>query len=60
MSANAREWVDDCWHANYENAPSVNHRWGEENNGQCNFPVLRGEHGYITLITYELPIVMLM
>ncbi|MBO8208706.1 formylglycine-generating enzyme family protein [Acinetobacter nosocomialis] len=42
MSANAREWVDDCWHANYENAPSVNRRWGEENNGQCNFPVLRG------------------
>ncbi|OTS42776.1 formylglycine-generating sulfatase enzyme [Acinetobacter pittii] len=42
MSANAREWVDDCWHSNYENAPSVNRRWGEENNGQCNFPVLRG------------------
>ncbi|MFW1921984.1 formylglycine-generating enzyme family protein [Acinetobacter geminorum] len=42
MSANAREWVDDCWHANYENAPSVNRRWDEENNGQCDFPVLRG------------------
>lgn len=42
MSANAREWVDDCWHSNYESAPSVNRRWGEENNGQCNFPVLRG------------------
>ncbi|OTM50029.1 formylglycine-generating sulfatase enzyme [Acinetobacter pittii] len=41
MSANAREWVDDCWHSNYENAPSVNRRWGEDN-GQCNFPVLRG------------------
>ncbi|MDR0070161.1 formylglycine-generating enzyme family protein, partial [Acinetobacter sp. 11520] len=42
MSANAREWVDDCWHPNYQNAPVTNRRWGEENNGQCNFPVLRG------------------
>ena len=42
MTANAREWVDDCWHPNYENASVANRIWGEENNGQCNFPVLRG------------------
>lgn len=42
MTANAREWVGDCWHPNYENAPVANRIWGEENNGQCNFPVLRG------------------
>jgi|GEM_PF-257685 len=40
--ANAREWVDDCWHANYDGAPTTQARWGAENNGQCNFPVLRG------------------
>ncbi|WP_336041252.1 formylglycine-generating enzyme family protein [Acinetobacter dispersus] len=40
--ANAREWVDDCWHANYQGAPATAVRWGAENNGLCNFPVLRG------------------
>lgn len=40
--ANAREWVDDCWHANYQGAPTTQVRWGAENNGLCNFPVLRG------------------
>lgn len=42
MLANAREWVDDCWHANYQGAPATEARWGAENNGLCHFPVLRG------------------
>lgn len=42
MSANAREWVDDCWHQNYEGAPSTATIWGKDNGGVCNFPVLRG------------------
>ena len=42
MSANAREWVDDCWHENYVGAPSTNTKWGKENDGECHFPVLRG------------------
>jgi formylglycine-generating enzyme required for sulfatase activity len=42
MSANAREWVDDCWHNDYQGAPSTNQRWGAENGGMCHFPVLRG------------------
>lgn len=40
--ANAREWVEDCWHANYQGAPTTQVRWGAENNGLCHFPVLRG------------------
>ncbi|HIE0996139.1 TPA: formylglycine-generating enzyme family protein [Pseudomonas aeruginosa] len=40
--ANAREWVDDCWHYSYRSAPTNGSRWGEENNGLCNFGVLRG------------------
>ena len=42
MTANAREWMDDCWHANYQGAPNTTVRWGAENNGLCHFPVLRG------------------
>lgn len=42
MSANAREWMDDCWHPNYNDAPADTRRWGAESNGLCNFPVLRG------------------
>ncbi|EGC39577.1 hypothetical protein DICPUDRAFT_91204 [Dictyostelium purpureum] len=42
LLANAREWVDDCWHYGYEGAPCDGSRWGEENNGICYFGVLRG------------------
>ncbi|WXL27432.1 formylglycine-generating enzyme family protein [Ectopseudomonas mendocina] len=42
MLANAREWVDDCWHYGYESAPIDGSRWGEENGGLCRFGVLRG------------------
>ncbi|WP_257154377.1 formylglycine-generating enzyme family protein [Pseudomonas sp. ICMP 8385] len=40
--ANAREWVDDCWHYSYSNAPTDGSVWGKENNGLCQFGVLRG------------------
>ncbi|EGC39575.1 hypothetical protein DICPUDRAFT_96521 [Dictyostelium purpureum] len=42
LLANAREWVDDCWHYSFDGAPSDGSRWGEENNGLCDFGVLRG------------------
>jgi formylglycine-generating enzyme required for sulfatase activity len=42
MLGNAREWVDDCWHENYDGAPTTAVRWGQEDGGQCHFPVLRG------------------
>lgn len=39
---NVREWVQDCWHDNYQNAPEKGKiSWQEENEGDCQ-PVLRG------------------
>lgn len=40
MQGNTWEWVQDCWHANYQNAPSDHQAW--EHNGNCEERVLRG------------------
>ena len=42
MSGNVSEWVDDCWHEDYKNAPSDGRPWGKENGGRCAFRVVRG------------------
>ena len=42
MSGNVWEWVEDCWHRNYENAPSDGSPWLEENEGDCDRRALRG------------------
>jgi len=42
MSGNVWEWVEDCWHENYEAAPSDGGAWKGENNGQCGLRVIRG------------------
>jgi formylglycine-generating enzyme required for sulfatase activity len=39
---NVREWVQDCWHDNYQGAPSDGSAWEEEHNGNCNGRVNRG------------------
>jgi len=39
MSGNVWEWVEDCWHDNYEGAPQDGSAWTA---GQCNRRVLRG------------------
>lgn len=36
------EWVQDCWHDTYDNAPVDGRAWGEEANGDCEFRVRRG------------------
>lgn len=38
-SGNVAEWVRDCWHKNYENAPSDNDVW---EGGECRYRVIRG------------------
>ncbi len=48
MSGNVWEWVEDCWHGNYNNAPSDGRAWKEEDNGQCGQRVLRGGSWYVT------------
>ncbi len=40
MLGNAREWVEDCWHPDYEGAPADGSAWTE--GGDCRLRVLRG------------------
>ena len=42
MSGNVWEWVQDCWHENYRNAPTDSSAWEEQNGGNCNYRVTRG------------------
>ncbi|MGR9086789.1 MAG: nSTAND1 domain-containing NTPase [Gammaproteobacteria bacterium] len=41
-SGNVWEWVQDCWHENYDSAPADGSAWESENNGDCGKRVLRG------------------
>lgn len=40
MLGNAREWVEDCWHRDYDGAPGDGSAWTE--GGNCTLRVLRG------------------
>lgn len=42
MHGNVLEWVQDCWHGNYEGAPTDGRAWMDENGGDCFRAVLRG------------------
>jgi formylglycine-generating enzyme required for sulfatase activity len=42
MHGNLLEWTRDCWHKNYQGAPSDGSAWGEDNGGECKYRVLRG------------------
>jgi len=42
MTGNAWEWVADCWHENYEEAPKDGTAWLEANGGNCSGRVVRG------------------
>ena len=42
MSGNVLEWIQDCWHLNYNGAPTDGRAWGEENGGNCGQRVMRG------------------
>ena len=46
MSGNVWEWVEDCWHRNYDGAPSDERPWKEENGGECGQRVVRGGSWY--------------
>jgi len=41
-AGNVREWVQDCWHDNYQGAPSDGSAWEKEHNGDCDGRVRRG------------------
>lgn len=42
MSGNVWEWVQDCWHDDYQYAPTNGSAWLEANNGSCGTRVRRG------------------
>ena len=42
LSGNIWEWVEDCWHHDYRDAPSTGSAWLEANGGECGRRVLRG------------------
>ncbi|MCE7913343.1 MAG: TIR domain-containing protein [Nitrosomonas sp. PRO4] len=41
-AGNVAEWVEDCWHVNYQNAPMDGSAWLEKDGGDCDRRVLRG------------------
>jgi formylglycine-generating enzyme required for sulfatase activity len=41
-AGNVREWVQDCLHDNYKNAPTDGSAWLEANGGFCDKRVIRG------------------
>jgi formylglycine-generating enzyme required for sulfatase activity len=41
-AGNVSEWVQDCWHENYQEAPSDGSAWEKEHNGNCDGRVFRG------------------
>ncbi|MGF1454881.1 MAG: SUMF1/EgtB/PvdO family nonheme iron enzyme [Alphaproteobacteria bacterium] len=42
MHGNVWEWVQDCWHENYNRAPRDGSAWMAANGGNCSRRVLRG------------------
>ena len=41
-AGNAYEWVEDCWHKTYKDAPIDGSAWLSENEGNCERRVIRG------------------
>lgn len=42
MNGNVWEWVEDCWHDTYTNAPKDGSAWREVNGGDCGGHLIRG------------------
>jgi len=42
VHGNIWEWVQDCWHKDYEGAPADGRAWTEDSGGDCGRRVVRG------------------
>ena len=42
MSGNVWEWVEDCWHDDYKDAPADGRAWLKKFGGECTMHVIRG------------------
>ena len=47
MHGNVWEWMQDCWHEDYENAPVDGSVWLKANGGNCDRRVVRGGSWYL-------------
>jgi formylglycine-generating enzyme required for sulfatase activity len=47
LSGNVWEWVEDCKHSTYDQAPQDGSPWLEQNEGDCSWRVLRGGSWYL-------------
>lgn len=45
MQENVLEWVEDCWHGNYDKAPMDGSPWLSAGDGDCAYRVVRGTGG---------------
>ena len=45
MSGGVWQWVEDCWHQNYDNAPEDGSAWLQAGGGECGRRVVRGDSG---------------
>lgn len=48
MHGNVWEWVQDCWHSDYKDAPSDGSAWEKGNSADCDHRVVRGGDWYDT------------
>lgn len=46
MGGNVLEWLEDCWHENYEGAPEDGSAWLEAKRGDCGRRVVRDGYCY--------------
>jgi formylglycine-generating enzyme required for sulfatase activity len=42
VHGNVWEWVEDCWHASYDNAPVDGTPWLDDSRGDCSHRITRG------------------
>ena len=42
LTGNVWEWVEDCWHDSYQDAPRDARPWTSENGGDCSRRMMRG------------------
>ena len=42
LHGNVWEWVEDCWHGNYDGAPTDGSAWTSSHGGDCEKAVIRG------------------
>jgi formylglycine-generating enzyme required for sulfatase activity len=50
MHGNVWEWVEDCWHSSYVDAPVDGSAWMADQNGDCTRRVIRGGSWRNTLV----------